>query len=247
MPRSSQIWVPGGTGFRCQKIAVIGLHVGDSCEIDLSRTDPKDQKNLHEVWPPRCSVKNGRLFSDEITPKLKGISISVSHFVFGRVSNLGVGSAVNLEQFSAVRRRWISLPLWSLIVCLWFPDSVLLYLCDQLVPRVMTTFSLMWLPCFAKWCSCPGRAVLLPERRENCIPFVKGSAFPCLQKEAEPTLKMCRLYIYLLSHVERKAEELRRPKSHSLRKHQSRVEADIVGPEAARSSPYLSVQIPERT
>lgn len=67
MPKSSQVWVLGGTGFRCQKIAVIGLHVRDSCETDLSRTDPKDQKNLHEVWLPLCFVKNGRLFNDEIT------------------------------------------------------------------------------------------------------------------------------------------------------------------------------------
>lgn len=132
---------------------------------------------------------------------------------------------LNLEQFTVVQGRWISLPLWSLTVCLWFPDTVFCFI------YVTSRFPERWQLSLSCDChvlqrgACPGRALWLHERRKECIAFVKGSALPCLQKGAEPTLKTCRLYIHLLSHAERKAEQLRRPKSYSLEKLQSRVVA----------------------
>lgn len=115
--------------------------------------------------------------------KLKAISISVSYSVFRRVSNLRAGAAVNLEQFTGSWREMdfsSFLKLNCVFVGSW--HSVLLHLCGQQVPRVVTTFSLMWLPCSAAWCFCPGRAVLLPHRRKNCIPFVNIPSVSCGKK-----------------------------------------------------------------
>lgn len=183
--------------------------------------------------------KKGILFSDEISTKLKAISTSVFHSVFGRVTKSGTGA---VEPWAIhCSSREMDFPSLMKPDCMFVVSwhSVLLYLCDQQVPRAVTTFSLMWLPCFAAWCL-PWTGSVATREKEG-VYCVKGS-LPCLQKGAEPTLKTCRLYIHLLSHAERKAEQLRRPKSYSLEKLQSRVVALVTSPkdwagEANQSKP----------